>query len=136
MSEPNQVLWRGIRPVDPPEAIPVLPYTPGAIQHRTYGVADNSDINLLTVPAGHTYHIINMFGNCQPDADGVGYIELISGAGHILLVFGFYFSDASKMSCPPIVLMAPIDVLENEYIKVYSLNTDFKVYCSIIYTKD
>ena len=136
MSEPNQVLWRGIRPIDPPEFIPVLPYKPGLTQYRVYGNANGNAVTLLTVPSGHTYHIINITGSARPAADGSGTIALYDDSDTYVLTLGYYFADTYRLESSTIALLTPIEVLENESIKIRSWADNFYIYGSIIYTKE
>ena len=136
MSEPNQVLWRGIRPTDPQEYIPVSFFKSNEVQYSINGDIDGDTLTLLTVPVGHTYHIINMFGNIDPRADGKGHILIRDGSGTVKTIFQLVFSDTYRILLPNIVLLAPIALFENELIEIKSDTINFRVYCSVIYTKE
>ena len=136
MSEPNQVLWRGIRPTNPPEYIPVLPYNPNATIYTKSTHIDDTTLDLLTVPSLNTYHIINLFGNVFPYHNGKGSISRIDCNGNTKEVFGYYFADDYKVGCPSITLLSPITLLENEIIRLYSNAYEFYVFCSIEYIKE
>ena len=136
MNEPNQVLWRGIRPVDPPEYIPVLPYKPDAVQYRVYSRAQDETVESLNVPAGNVYHIINIYVHVPYLNDGSGSISLTDSNNHILQMLGYYRIGSGMVIGGCINLMAPINLLETEKIILTSNDTNFVIFCSIIYTKE
>ena len=136
MSEPNQVLWRGIRPTNPPEYIPVLMYKPGSELYYANANISNGEAILLSVPSGYTYHIINLFGSVIPSSNGYGYMQIYDSDSHAKIVLQTYYSDDYKMSNMPVVLLSPLILLANETLRINSSAASFTVHASAIYTKE
>ena len=136
MGEPNQVVWRGIRPIDPPEYIPVSAYKPNEIKYTSYVHAENQVVVALSTPVGQTYHIFSIFSCIYPEADGFGLIEHTDSDGVVRLIYAHYSANTYGIVNPPIILPSPMDLLEKESIKVSSSADGFYAYCSIIYTKE
>lgn len=73
MGEPNQVKWRGIRPVDPREAIPVQPFGDFGTQIVKDTYADNSTVIIHTVTSGKSLYLCSIALSVIPAATGYGY---------------------------------------------------------------
>lgn len=136
MGEPNQVLWRGIRSVEPLEYIPITTYPPGTYPSRAYHYANNSKVTVLQVPSGSIYRIVNIWGNINPIANGSGNIVLNNSSGTTLMVLGEYRVDDYRVVNNGIGLMAPIFMSNGELISVYSSADGFYVYCTLEYTEE
>ena len=136
MSEPNQVLWRGIRPIDPPEYLPISFFKHNTEQHVIHNSVSGSTVTLLTVPTGHIYHIINIFTGLLLHANGAGYIVAYDENDITLAIIQRYFSDTYRVLCPPVVLLSPIDLTENQYITISSDTSGFTLYVTIVYTEE
>jgi len=73
MGEANQVKWRGIRPVEPREAIPVQPFGDFGTQVAKDNYVDNSIVIIHTVTNGKTLHLCNISLSVYPQTDGYGW---------------------------------------------------------------
>jgi len=73
MGEPNQVKWRGIRPVEPREAIPVQPFGDFGTQIAKDAYANNSTVIIHTVTSGKSLYLCNIGLSVFPTASGYGY---------------------------------------------------------------
>ena len=136
MSEPNQVLWRGIRPTSPTEYIPTRIFKSDEEQYYAHNNASGYTTNVVLVPSGQVYHVINIFVSLILAADGSGYIYWRDGSNNIKGVIHRSFSDTYRILSPPVILLAPIDLLEGDYIEISSDTSGFSLQCSIIYTKE
>jgi len=76
MGEPNQVKWRGIRPVEPREAIPIQPYTDFGTQVAKSASANNSTAIIHTVTAGKSLYLCGVSLSVVPTASGYGYFSV------------------------------------------------------------
>jgi len=72
MGESNQVKWRGIRPVEPREAIPIQPYTDFGTQVAKDNYANNSTVIIHTVTSGKSLYLCSIGFSVFPTATGHG----------------------------------------------------------------
>lgn len=73
MGEPNQVKWRGIRPVEPREAIPIQPYGDFGTQVAKSAYVNNTTTIIHTVTSGKSLYLCSIALSVFPTAAGYGY---------------------------------------------------------------
>lgn len=159
MAERNQTLWRGIRPTDPAENIPVdikvhsvntpiIPSSPeqiltryevpyGTTHVQAYGSVTAGANTIYTVPASKVLHVVSFGLSVYPNgAAGYGYITQRNSIGTGLTMFSYLdcLTDdgKSQTGCLPIALQ----LVATDYIEVVSQNATTVVWGWIIgYTR-
>jgi len=127
MGEPNQVKWRGIRPVEPREAIPVQPFGDFGTQITKSVYANNATKIIHTVSSGKSLYLCSVALSVFPTALGEGYIYVRDEndtTQYYILVTRRQENDGEMVSMtfnPPIQIPAGWDIC------VVSSATNFKL---------
>jgi len=127
MGEPNQVKWRGIRPVEPREAIPIQPYTDFGTQVAKDNYANNSTVIIHTVTSGKNLYLCSVAFSVYPTVDGSGSFNIRDdndNIKHILFQIQRQANDGTMVTLtfnPPFVIPEGWDII------IWSSTTGFRL---------
>jgi len=147
MGEKNKVRWVGIRPIDPPEtipveeqsplteisvkpvsprqAIPIQPYGDFGTQIVKYAWVENATAIIHTVSAGKTLHLCSIALSVDAVADGRGRMFVRDDSDTIQYYFFRPRRPAGNGEMVGLTFNPPLKISEGWDICVWSENADF-----------
>ncbi|RLG10436.1 hypothetical protein DRN69_09010 [Candidatus Pacearchaeota archaeon] len=116
MGEPNQVKWRGIRPVEPREAIPVQPFGDFGTQVAKHSSINNDTTIIHTVMSGKILYLCSLSFGMTPINAGEGWIFVRDENDNITYYLFTTYRQQNDGICismtfnPPLIIPAGYDI--------------------------
>jgi len=127
MGEGNQVKWRGIRPIDPREAIPIQPYADFGTQVAKDHYANNSITIIHTVTSGKNLYLCSATFSVFPAATGEGYMYVRNENDALQYYLFFIRRPTDNGTMVSVSFNPPLIIPQGWDICVRSMTLNFRV---------
>jgi len=127
MGEPNQVKWRGIRPVEPREAIPVQPYGDFGTQVVKHDCVEGGGSVIYTVSSGKNLYLCSVAFSVYPIADGNGSFNIRDDNDNIKHILFQIQRQANDGTIITLTFNPPFVIPEGWDIHLWSSATGFRL---------
>ena len=127
MGEPNQVKWRGIRPVEPREAIPIQPYGDFGTQIAKHNWVEGGTSIIHTVTSGKNLYLCSVAFSIYPTVDGEGTFSIRDDNDIVQYILFQIQRQANDGTMVTLTFNPPFVIPEGWDIAIWSSATGFRL---------